>query len=329
VHRVYLLFHNGFSSNATHDMFVETSTDDGASFGPPVPLALPGSDAWADLQCADSGGPSALLVNPRTGRLYAVWGTRHGPLGGCGVLPPSPFTLVPEDRVWVATSATGAPGTWQAQVAVDASATHRVVSMQMSPAALDARGNLWLAWSTPPRGFPDDTGAGISVRYADPTLQRWSAPQPVVAQGQPGHVLAQLVAGAPGRLGLVYLTGVAKAGTTSWYAQVSLVTGALTSHPSVSTVSLTHLPSYRGSATDLMGGGCDPSTSPLATVENNPVTCPRSADVIGIALDRSCRVVVTWPSLSPASNAVLGASTDATWVTTQTRGPSLCRPSPT
>src|SRR5947199_4734287 len=35
--RVYLLFHNLFSGAASHNMFVQASTDGGAAFGPPVP----------------------------------------------------------------------------------------------------------------------------------------------------------------------------------------------------------------------------------------------------------------------------------------------------
>ena len=321
---VYLLFHNGFSSNATHNMYVSTSTDGGASFGPPVPLTLPGSAAWADLQCADSGGPSMLLVNPRSGRLYAVWGSRHGPLGGCGVQPPTPFTLVPADRVWVATSPDATAGSWTTSLAVDDSKTGAVVGMQLSPAALDSAGNVWLAWTTPPHGFPDDSGAGISVAHADPQLTHWSAPTAVVPAAQPGHVLPQLVAGGPGRLGLLFLTGSGQK-RPLWRAQAAIVTGALSSNPTVHTTQLSDLPDYSGSATDLEGSGCDPSTTPAATVENNPVTCPRSADVIGLALDRQCRLVASWPSLSTASNAVIGFSVDATWVATQVGGPSLCR----
>jgi len=312
---VNLLFHNGFSSNATHNMYVETSTDNGATFGAPVPVTLPGTDAWLDLQCADSGGPSALLANPRTGRLYAVWGSRHGPLGGCGVNPPTPFTLVPADRVWVATSPTGAVGTWTSVLAVDDSAGGNVVGMQLSPAALDAAGQLWLAWTTPPHGFPDDSGAGISLRHADALLQHWSAPRVVVAPHQPGALLAQLVAGDAGRLGLLYLSGSG----TRWYPRAAVI-----GPTSVSDVALSRVASYKGTATDLEGSGCDPSTSPVGVVENNPVTCVRAADVIGLAVDRQCRLVATWPSLSPATSSVIGVSADATYVATQISGPRVC-----
>jgi hypothetical protein len=323
---VYLLFHNGFSSNATHNMYVATSTDGGASFGAPVPIAVPGTPAWADLQCADSGGPSALLVNTHSGRLYAIWGSRHGRLGGCGVNPPTPFTLVPADRVWVATSPNATAGSWTTSLAVDDSKMGSVVGMQLSPAALDAAGNVWLAWTTPPRGFPDDSGAGIAIAHADPKLSNWSAPLTVVAPAGPGHLLAQLVAGAPGRLGLLFLAGSGQQ-RTLWRPQVALVTGAMSARAMVRTTLLSQLPDYTGSATDLEGSGCDPSTTPVATVENNPVTCPRSADVIGLTLDGQCRMVATWPSLSPASNSVLGASVDGTWVSTQTGGPTVCRAS--
>ena len=320
---MYLLFHNGFSSNATHNMYVATSTDGGADFGAPVPVTLPGTDAWADLQCADSGGPSALLVSARTGRIYAVWTTRHGPLGGCGVQPLTPFTLVPADRVWVATSAVGALGTWTTRLAVDYSATGRVVGMQMSPAVLDTAGNLWLAWTTPPHPYPDDSGAGIAAIHVDPLLRHWSKPITLVPAGQPGHVLAQLVAGTPGRIGLLFLTGIGGM-EPRWYPQVETVTGATGPHPITELATLSKMPDYKGSATALEGSGCDPDTTPVATVENNPVTCARSADVIGMALDKQCRMVVTWPSLSPASSGTLGVSTDATWVATQAQGPRLC-----
>ena len=320
---VYLLFHNGFSSNATHNMYIETSADGGASFGPPVPITLPGTAAWADLQCADSGGPSALVVNSHTGRLYAVWGTRHGPAGGCGVQPPTPFTLVPANRIWVATSPDATAGSWSTSLAVDDSKSGNVVGMQLSPAALDSAGNVWLAWTTPPHGYPDYSGAGIALAHADPQLRHWSKPLTVVPAAEPGHLLPQLVAGSPGRLALLFLTGSGQRRTV-WRPEVAVVSGALTQHPTVTASLLSALADYKGSATAMEGSGCDPSTSPVATVENNPVTCPRSADVIGLALDRECRVVATWPSLSPASNSVLGESVDATWAATQTGGPSLC-----
>ena len=61
---VYLLFHNLGSGSASHNMLVSTSSNRGASFGVPMPVTLPGSQAWADLQCADSGGPSDIFVAP-------------------------------------------------------------------------------------------------------------------------------------------------------------------------------------------------------------------------------------------------------------------------
>lgn len=325
---VYLLFHNGFSSNATHNMYVETSTDGGASFGPPIPLTVPGTPEWLDLQCVGSGGPSALLVNPKTGRLYAIWGSRHGTVGSCGVLPAAPFTLVPADRIWVSTSPDASAGSWTSGVAVDYSTTSRVVGMQLSPAALDTAGNLYLAWTTPPNGFPDDSGAGISVMEAGPLVQHWTAPRTIVTPKQPGAVLAQLVAGAPGNLAVLYLAASPAKPKPLWNAHLTTVLGLLSSHPVQQTVLLETKASYQGTATALMGSGCDTSTSPTSTitstVSNNPITCPRSSDVIGLALDQSCRLVAVWPSLAAKSKATLGTSVDATWITTQTAGPRLC-----
>src|SRR2546423_1321230 len=48
---VYLLYHNFASGIPQHNMWVATSNDGGMTFGPPVPTAQPGSDAYQDLQC--------------------------------------------------------------------------------------------------------------------------------------------------------------------------------------------------------------------------------------------------------------------------------------
>ena len=200
--------------------------------------------------------------------------------------------------------------------------------MQLSPAALDTAGNLWLAWTTPPRGFPDDSGAGISVSMADPLVRHWSRPTSVVAPEQPGAVLPQLVAAAPGDLALLYLEASSATPKPLWSATLVTVRGLLGPRVLRETAPLGTVPSYQGTATDLMGSGCDPSRSPTSTVSNNPFTCSRSADVLGLSVDRSCRLVATWPSLSAKSNPTLGVSTDATWVTTQTGGSRLCAQAP-
>src|SRR5437588_7242257 len=117
--KVYLLFHNLASGSASHNMFVETSTDGGATFGPAVPTTVPGEQAWSDLQCADSGGPSNLFVAPpgsaHPGRVYAAWNTRSsGPVngvdtsatGGCGASLTGTFEInvVGATRIWLAYS---------------------------------------------------------------------------------------------------------------------------------------------------------------------------------------------------------------------------------
>src|SRR3954466_9494767 len=76
---VYLLYHNLGSGAANHNMWVSKSDDGGATFGPPIPTTLPGSQAYLDLQCPDSGGPSTIAVNPVTGRLYVTFTTRAAP----------------------------------------------------------------------------------------------------------------------------------------------------------------------------------------------------------------------------------------------------------
>src|SRR3954469_6418238 len=132
--RIYLLYHNLVTGIAQHEMFVATSTDGGASFGPPVPIAMPGEQAYLDLQCADSGAPSALVVG-KTGRIYAVYGTRTSPAGGCGASATGTpeANVVGETRIWVATSADGSVGSWENHLAADAG--DKTVSPSFEPPA--------------------------------------------------------------------------------------------------------------------------------------------------------------------------------------------------
>lgn len=328
--RVYLLFHNLLSGAATHNMFVETSVDGGASFGPPVPVTVPGSPAWLDLQCADSGGPSALVVDPRSGRVYAFWGTRSSSLGGCGAsLPPHPFEInvVGATRVWVAASADGSLGSWITSLAVDDAATENIVGMQLSPGAVDRAGNVYVVYPESPRPYPDYTGAAVRLRIAPPDLDHWSAPLTIAPGGEAGNVLVHVVAGDPGNVAVAYFAGVMPTGggPPLWYATVTQLLGALGPKPTSTSVRLSEVPAYRGTASQLMGACASPG--PLQGVENG-FACGRSADVWGIALDTSCRVVVTWPSVSATTDRALGAQVDATWVDWQSGGPTLCSAAP-
>ena len=193
---VYLLYHNLASGSTQHNMFVATSQDGGATFGPPVPIAMPGSDAYTDLQCSDSGGPSNITVNPRTGRIYAFFTTRAAPTqfgfdaGGCGAPvfgQPIEFNIVNGTRVWVATSPDGSPGSWRDSLAVDRSTTGQVVSMQLAYGALDNAGNVYVAYPESPRPYPDLEGSGIKLTWQTPdadgvvTDDKWSAPATLVA----------------------------------------------------------------------------------------------------------------------------------------------------
>ena len=56
-----MLYHNLFTGAASHNMFVMTSTDSGAYLRrPAIPVTLPGSQAWLNLQCA------SILADPPT-----------------------------------------------------------------------------------------------------------------------------------------------------------------------------------------------------------------------------------------------------------------------
>src|SRR3954468_5515109 len=169
--RVYLLYHNLASGFGNHNMWVATSTDGGETFGPPAPTTVPGQDAYADLQCADSGGPSSIAVNQKTGRVYVFFTTRAAPIGpidggGCASRPIE-VNIVSGTRVWVATSPDGSPGSWTKSLAVDDSSTGQVVSMQLACGAWDTRGGVWAAYPEPPKPYPDLTAAGVKLVHSD------------------------------------------------------------------------------------------------------------------------------------------------------------------
>ena len=317
--RVYLLYHDLFGGNATQNMWVETSSDAGATFGAPVPLTSPGGDAFLDLQCGASTGPSNLAVDQRTGRLYAFWGTRHGPLGGCGNTPPQPTTIVAQNRLWVATSPDNSVGSWTDSLAVDDAGTGRLVGMQLAPGAVDGAGNVDVVYPEAPQGFPDFSGAAIRVRQAPADLSTWSPPITIAAASQPGNVLAHIVAGDAGKFDVAYFAGrIPGPGLAPrWYMTVAQVLNGLAPVPTVTTQQVSAVPAYAGTASDLMGW-CD------ANAQQTGAPCNRSSDVWGVALDSACRLIVSWPSLSATTDPTLGASVDATWVSAQSGGTPVC-----
>jgi hypothetical protein len=300
-------------------MYVETSTDGGASFGPPVPTTLPGDQAWLDLQCADSGGPSSLTVNPTTGRIYAFFGTRSSAAGGCGASVTGSFEInvVAATRVWVATSPDGSLGSWTQSLAVDDATAGRIVGMQLSPGALDRAGNVYVAYPESPNAYPDYTGAAIRFRWAPADLSHWSDPVTIAPQQQPGNVLAHIVAGDPGRVAVAYFHGVSRTGTTPvWYETVGETVDGMAPTPTVTNLRLSNVPTYSGTASILMGA-C--GSGPLQGVQNG-FACGRSTDVWGIAVDHRGFVTVTWPSVKETDAP---GTVDATWVASQVAGASL------
>src|SRR4029077_3986856 len=114
---------------------------------------------------AASTGPANLAVNQATGRLYAFWGTRHGPLGGCGNSPPQPITIVAQNRLWVATSPDNSAGSWTTSLAVDDATTGQLVGMQLAEGTVDDAGNVYVVYPESPGAWPDFSGAAVRVRW--------------------------------------------------------------------------------------------------------------------------------------------------------------------
>jgi hypothetical protein len=315
--RVYMLFHNLVTGLVSHNMFVATSTDGGASFGPPVPVTLPPSQAWLDLQCADSGGPSNIFVNQKTGQVYVVFGTRSSPIGGCAAQPVE-VNVVAATRVWVATApaaGTSDPTQWHQSLAVDDTAAGKIVSMQLSPGAVDNAGTVYVAYPESINSYPDYDGGAIKVVHAPADLSHWSVPFTVAPSGGAGHVMPHIIAGDKGKLDFAYFTGVNQAhGEPLWYAEVAQVLDGLSSKPHVARIRLSNVVVERGTASALMGA-C--MTGPRATL--NGFFCSRAADVFGVALDSCGGVLVTWPA-QEGIQELTTPLTDTTFVAQQTGG---------
>ena len=330
--RVYMLFHNLASGTLTHNMFVSTSTDGGATFGTPVPTTLPGSQAWIDLQCADSGGPSNIVVNQKTGQVYAVFGTRSSSAGGCGASVTGPFEInvVAATRVWVATATPDAatqltPTGWTQSLAVDDNATNQIVGMQLAPGAIDNAGNFYILYPESPNAYPDYTGAAVRYVHAPADLSSWSKPVTVAPGGGAGHLLPHVVAGEPGQLDFAYFTGVAHGDKKPlWYTTAAQTLDGLSAAPHIVEQRISDVATYQWTASEMMGA-C--GTGPTAGVQNGTI-CPRSTDVWGIALDNQCHTVITWPVEAKGGTGATpdAESTQGTYVAVQTGGPTVCTP---
>ncbi|MFL5843465.1 MAG: hypothetical protein ACJ762_02150 [Solirubrobacteraceae bacterium] len=349
---VYLLYHNLGTGVAQHNMFVATSNDGGATFGPPVPIAQPGSDAYLDLQCSDSGGPSNITVNPRTGVIYAFYTTRAAPTpagidaGGCAAPvfgQPVEFNIVNGTRVWVASSKNGTPGSWHNSLAVDDSATGQVVSMQLAYGALDNAGNVYVAYPESPRAYPDLEGTGIKLRWQKPDVDgnpvdgKWSAPSVLVAPSADksikagGADLVHMVAGDPGRVALAYYSGAPTTEkATPFYSHILQSFDAMSATPHVTDYRVSDVPAYKWSVGGMMGLCPERDVVSQVPFEDGVYAglgCDRSTDVWGIALDAQCRVMSVWTSAGDSSDGNtkgLPNTDPGTFVTTQTGGPTLC-----
>lgn len=289
---VHMLWHNLASGFGNHNMYVQTSLDGGETFLPPVPTTLPGSQAYADLQCADSSGPSGISVNQTTGQVYVLFGTRTSsvaPLGGCGAsVAPGPLAVnvVPPTRLWAATSTDGGV-TWSQSLAVDRSSTGQIVGTQLASLTLDTSGNAYVAFTESVSG--SDFRSALKYVHADAALSSWSAPVTVAALSENGNILPHVVAGATGKLGFAWLHGKSDG---NWYAMVAQTLNGLAATPTIGAWQVSSVAAYSGSAASLMGVCGSGTTSGI----ENGFLCGRSPDVFGIAVDPTGHLVTSWPA---------------------------------
>ena len=334
--RVYMLYHNLASGLANHNMYVQTSNDGGETFGPPVPVTTPtpgNQDAFADLQCGDSGGPSTIMADQRTGKVYVVFTTRAAPqqgidLGGCAasVFGPIEVNVVAGTRVWVA-QADASAQSFSNSLAVDHAGDGHIVSMQLAYGALDRAGNVYVVYPESPRPYPDYSQAAVRYVFSAPgdTL-KWSQPREVLPSGPAGdgggHQLVHLVAGDPGQLSFAYFTGVPQAqGKPAWFLEHSQTQDGFAAKPTFVQQRISDVKTYRYTAAEMMAA-CSEPDDPAQGIENGFV-CNRSTDVWGIATDQSCRTVIAWPT-GTKDQTDENPERLGTYVSTQTGGPGLC-----
>ncbi len=317
---VHFVYHNLYSGFGAHGVFIQTSRDGGASFGAPVPVTVPGDQAFSDLQCGD-GYPSSISVNPVTGQIYVAFiarGASPEVLGGCGAsLTPGPaqINIITATRLWVATSPDGSLGSWRQSLAVDRTATGQVVAMQFAPLALDRAGNAYLVF--PESRDAQDMTAAIKYVWAPPDLSRWSAPVTLAPLADAGNLLPQVVAGDRGRVAFAWLHGRSQ-GTdpAAWRMHAAFVSDAMAPRPTITRAVVGGPVAYTGTAKALLGQ-CS-ADGPAAGLLNG-LTCGRAVDNYGIALGRNGRMLIVWST---------EADTKGTFVSVQRTGPVLLsRPS--
>ena len=323
---VYLLFHNLVSGLLTHNMFVSTSTDGGATFGAPVPVATPPQQDWQDLQCADSGGPSNIFYDKASNRVFVVFGTRSAPVGGGCAAQPTEINVVAANRVWVVSAPadkTTSSTAWTPHLAVNDTGTgpggaSRITGMQLAPGASDTAGNVYVAYPESINDYPNYDGAAIKVVHASKSdLDHWSAPTTVAPSGGAGNILPHVIAGEPGKVDVAYYHGVKSGSTIKWYSLAAQSLNALSSSPSWANVQVSPAVVEGNKTASALMGACFQGQQ--ATL--NGLACGRSADVYGIALDKCGGLVLAWPAQAKLP-------TDGTYVTQQTSGPkalSVCK----
>ena len=305
---VYLVWHN-FASGLTpaHEVMVQTSTDGGATFGVPVPVAAPGSPAAVDLGCGDSTGPSGIAVDQRTGRLYVAFATRTSAVGGgCGKAADANegigFNVVPSNHLWVATSPTGALGTWTDSLAVDTAAEAKFIALQYAGIAVDGVSNVWLSYTQSLRA--NDYTSEVRLRSAPAGGSAWRRPVVIPGTGA-GSLFAHVAAGAGGKVAASWL--IQRDGL--WYPQLGVSTNALSAHPTFAVTTLSSEATHKGTPA-AMSAAC--GTGPTSGLQQG-LACGRFLDNFGMTVDKAGLAMVVWPSNRQG----------ATYVATQISGPTV------
>jgi hypothetical protein len=167
--RVVLMYHDFFGPS---QIWVNTSTDGGKTFGPPVDilanLTPNGTDqgviAQADSACNTvPAGVRIAKSGPHPGRIYAAWiaSDPESPATGCNVTMVQAF-----HNLFVAWSDDGG-ATWTPQLAYDAGIGHDASTPFVS-FTLDNQGNPYFSFATP---GPSDNPATCSAESAAGTVQ--------------------------------------------------------------------------------------------------------------------------------------------------------------
>lgn len=267
--RVYISYHDFGPSQ----VWVNTSTDGGRTFGPPVDVVQSPAAQQATFCNSVPGGTKVVQSGPHAGRVYVAWlaaNVATSAATGCNYTMLDTF-----NSVWIAYSDDGGQ-TWTDQEVFDGGFGHDA-SVLFADLTLDNQGNPYVFFgdNLPPsnewdmyveasfdggrtfNGKSDGTGAPYKVN-SDTGTHFF----PAIAVGDPGKVDVAYIA-TPGKIATEPTGKAAPGGGAgdSWYLYVAQSLDFRTGHPTWAATKVTPDPIHVGDVCNLGIFCVDPNSN--------------------------------------------------------------------